>query len=154
MLQTSVLGWTLLVLAVIDWRHMILPDVLTMPLLAAGIVLAAVREAGLPADNLIGAVLGAAAFGTLATAYERWTGRHGLGFGDAKLFAAAGAWAGWQALPSVLLIGSASGLATTLIIHRLSPAAGAIGTKDAVPFGPYIALGLWVTWLYGPITLG
>ncbi len=152
--ETAVLGWTLLVLAVIDWRHMILPDVVTLPLAAMGITIAAVRHAGLPVDEVIGAALGAATLGTVAVGYERWTGRHGLGLGDAKLFAAAGAWAGWQSLPSVLLIGSAAGLAATAIVHRLSAEPGSIRGKDAIPFGPYLALGFWVTWLYGPVTLG
>ena len=73
---------------------------------------------------------------------------HGLG--DVKLFAAAGAWVGWQGLPSVLLIGAATGLAAALLLAR---AKGPPGPREPVPFGPYLALGLWITWLYGPVNL-
>ncbi len=73
---------------------------------------------------------------------------HGLG--DVKLFAAAGAWVGWQGLPSVLLIGAAASPVAAFI---LSWAKGARGLRQTVPFGPYLALGLWITWLYGPVNL-
>ena len=73
---------------------------------------------------------------------------HGLG--DVKLFAAAGAWVGWQGLPSVLLIGAAAGLAAACILGRPK---GARGPRESVAFGPYLALGLWITWLYGPVNL-
>ena len=69
-----------------------------------------------------------------------------LVLGDVKLFAAAGAWVGWQGLPSVLLIGAATGLAAALILGRARP-------DQPVAFGPYLALGLWITWLYGPVNV-
>jgi leader peptidase (prepilin peptidase) / N-methyltransferase len=69
--------------------------------------------------------------------YFRRKGTEGLGLGDAKLFGAAGAWLGWQALPTVLLIGSVGGLVFALIRGR----------TDRVAFGPWLALGLWVMWV-------
>ena len=71
--------------------------------------------------------------------------------GDAKLLAGAGAWVSWTGLGSVVLIGAASGLAVALARVPLGhpPAPG-----DRVAFGPYLCLGLWITWLHGPIKLG
>ena len=144
------LGWTLLALAVIDQRHMILPDALSLPLIPAGLAVAALTPAGALAHHLAGAAAGAASLGAVAWAYRRATGREGLGLGDVKLFAAAGAWVGWQALPSVLLIGAATGLAAALLLGR---AKGLPGPREPVAFGPYLALGLWLTWLYGPVNV-
>ena len=84
------LGWTLLALAVIDARRHILPDFLTLPLAAAGIGFAFI-DGVWPIDRMLGAVLGYAAFASVAFLYRRWRGRDGLGMGDAKLMAAAGA---------------------------------------------------------------
>ncbi len=140
------LGWTLLALAVIDHRHMILPDALSLPLIPAGLAVAALAPAGGLVPHLAGAAAGAASLGAVAWAYRRAMGREGLGLGDVKLFAAAGAWVGWQGLPSVLVIGAATGLAAAVILGRARP-------DQPVPFGPYLALGLWITWLYGPVNL-
>jgi leader peptidase (prepilin peptidase)/N-methyltransferase len=144
------LGWTLIALAVIDQRHMYLPDVLNLPLIPAGLAVAALNPAGGFWHHLAGAAAGAASLGVVAWTYRRVTGREGLGLGDAKLFAAAGAWVGWQGLPSVLLIGAGSGLAVVLL---LGWAKGAPSARDPVAFGPFLAVGLWITWLYGPVTL-
>jgi len=140
------LGWTLLALAVIDHRHMFLPDALNLPLIPAGLAVAALMPAGGLAHHLAGVAAGAASLGAVAWAYRRVRGHEGLGLGDVKLFAAAGAWVGWQGLPSVLLIGAATGLAAAVILGRARPG-------QPVPFGPYLALGLWLTWLYGPVNV-
>jgi leader peptidase (prepilin peptidase)/N-methyltransferase len=144
------LGWTLLALAMIDQRHMIVPDALSLPLVPAGLAVAALTPAGGFVHHMAGIAAGAASLGAVAWTYERATGREGLGLGDVKLFAAAGAWVGWQGLPSVLLIGAAAGLAAACILAR---AKGAPGPREPVAFGPYLALGLWITWLYGPVNL-
>ena len=144
------LGWTLLVLAVIDQRHMILPDVLSLPLIPAGLAVAALIPAGAFNHHMAGVVAGAVSLCAVAWAYQRLTGREGLGIGDVKLFSAAGAWVGWQGLPSVLLIGAATGLVAACILAR---AKGVSGPKEPVAFGPYLALGLWITWLYGPVNV-
>jgi leader peptidase (prepilin peptidase) / N-methyltransferase len=73
--------------------------------------------------------------------YFRRYGQEGLGLGDAKLFAAAGAWLGWQALPMALLIAAVSGLVVALALGKTARA-------TPLPFGPALALGFWVTWLF------
>jgi len=147
---TAGLGWTLLALAVIDQRHMILPDVLSLPLIPAGLAVAALTPMGDLNHHMAGIIAGAASLGAIAWIYQRVRGREGLGLGDVKLFAAAGAWVGWQGLASVLLIGAAAGLAAACIA---APAKGVPGAREPVAFGPYLALGLWMTWLYGPVSV-
>lgn len=144
------LGWTLLALSWIDYRHFVLPDVLTLPLIPAGLVVAlAVSPESLP-QHLLGAALGYAGLTAVAAVYRRARGRTGLGAGDAKLFAAAGAWLSWEALPSVLLVAGALGLALAL-------AGGAgrhLAADTAVPFGPALAGAFWLVWLMGPVHFG
>ena len=130
--------------ALIDLDRLRLPDVITLPLIVFGIAWA--FESGRPAPeaSLIGAMSGYGVFAGLAWAYRRFRGYEGLGLGDAKLFAAAGAWLGWVALPLVALIASGAGLAAALIYQ--------VGRKkavrnEAVAFGPFIAAGFWAVWL-------
>jgi leader peptidase (prepilin peptidase)/N-methyltransferase len=145
------LGWALLVLAWIDWRYFLLPDPLTLPLIPAGLAVAwAVDPARLP-DHLIGACAGFAAFVAIGWLYARLRGRIGLGLGDAKLLAAAGAWISWEGLPGVVLIAALAALAVTLL-GALSGRTPSATTR--VPFGSYLALGIWLTWLLGPLAPG
>jgi leader peptidase (prepilin peptidase) / N-methyltransferase len=148
-LASAALGWTLLTLAVIDQRHEILPDVLTLPLIPAGLLVAWAIDPGRLADHVIGAAAGFLVFAAIAWTYHRLRGREGLGRGDAKLLAAAGAWLGWQALPSVVVIGAVSALALALA----RAAAGAkLSAGMRIAFGPYLALGFWLVWLHGPLS--
>lgn len=146
-LAAAVFGWGLLLVAVIDAEHFWLPDILTLPLLLAGLA-AAVAFDPFWTDRLIGAVAGFAVLQFIASAYRRLRGREGLGGGDPRLLAAVGAWVGWQALPSVLLIAAVSGLAWAFVKSRGRPAADL-----RIPFGTVLAIGGWLVFLYGPIGL-
>jgi leader peptidase (prepilin peptidase)/N-methyltransferase len=145
------LGWALLALAATDLRYFILPDFVTWPLMAAGLLVHLFLDPDAISGYLIGAATGYAFVRLLRFAYRRWRGREGMGLGDAKLLAAAGAWISWQGLPSVLLIASLSGLTVVLLrswwTRKLDPG-------QAVAFGVFLAAGLWIVWLYGPLTLG
>lgn len=138
------LGLVLAWIAWIDARSLRIPDVLTLPLIAAGLALAGTRGGpGVDAavDHLAGAALGFASLGLIGHLYHRRTGQEALGLGDAKLFAAAGAWLGWQALPQVLLIAALSGLSFALLRRH--------GTGQPLAFGPWLALGFWLGWVTG-----
>jgi leader peptidase (prepilin peptidase)/N-methyltransferase len=73
-------------------------------------------------------------------------GREGLGVGDAKLLAAAGSWVGVLALPTVVLEAGLLGLASAMLL-RMS--GRRVHASTALPFGPSLALALWVVRLYG-----
>src|ERR1700744_5879668 len=108
------LGWTLLTLAAIDWRTGLLPDLLTLPLIAAGLGVAYGIDPAALLDHAMGAAAGVIGFAALAAAYRTLRGRAGRGLGDAKLLAAAGAWLSWSALPSVILFAAVAGLLSAL----------------------------------------
>src|SRR5262249_28336885 len=114
-LLDCVLGWALLALAWIDLRRWLLPDALTLPLIALGLAAAALDLWDL-ADRAAAALLGYAAFRAIGWAYERFRGREGLGQGDAKLLGAAGAWLGIAALPQVVLLAAAAALAAAAVL--------------------------------------
>ena len=151
---TCVLGWTLLTLAMLDWQHLILPDCLTLPLLALGLLIAGLRDGAL-ADHVIAAAAGMAFFLLVACIYRRVRGREGLGAGDAKLLGAAGAWVSWTGLPGVVLWAATTALCAMLA--KMALAKMALGTKvsatEQIPFGTYLCLGTWLVWLYGPVLM-
>ena len=139
-----VLGWTLLALAWIDFDHRRLPDVLTLPLLLAGLAATQWLAPDALVDHAVAATVGYLGFRGIALAYRLWRKRDGLGQGDAKLLAAGGAWLGVAALPNVLLIGA--GL--TLIAALLSTLRGdRISRTSAFAFGPGLAFAIWAVWL-------
>lgn len=144
-LATAVLGWWLLLIALIDAEHMLLPDTLTLPLIVAGLGVATMRAPASWLDHLIGAVAGFAALWLVAFVYRRLRGIDGLGDGDPRLFAAAGAWLGWMALPSVLLGATLLALGFVLAQHLRGRA---LGAQDALPFGPFLAAAIWGLWLW------
>jgi leader peptidase (prepilin peptidase) / N-methyltransferase len=144
------LGWILLALAMIDFRHLVLPDALSLPLIPAGLAVAWALDPALLPGHALGAIIGFAAFVVIAWAYRRLRHREGLGLGDAKLLAAAGAWLGWQALPSVVLIAAATGLALAL---AGSIEGGKLAWTSRVALGPHLALAFWLAWLVGPVVM-
>ncbi len=145
---TCGLGWALLCLAAIDWRHLLLPDSLTLPLIPIGLLVAWSLNPEQLLSHAIGAAVGFLLLWIIALTYRRLRDREGLGLGDAKLLAAAGAWLGWEGLPSVILLAAAAGLAAALLQARF---AGPLDTQRPLPFGPYLAGAFWLVWLYGPL---
>ena len=147
-LLSSVLALSLAALSAIDLRDYRLPDALTLPLTALGLAATPlVMEASLW-WQAASALLGFAVLAAVAFAYAKLRGRPGLGLGDAKLLAAAGAWLGMQALPSVLLLACGSALLGLLIRGWRT---GSLSATSRVPFGPFLAFGTWLVWLYGPL---
>lgn len=141
------LGWWLLALGWIDLRCWLLPDVLTLPLVLAGLAAAAWLEPEALTGCAAGAALGYLFLRAVAWSYRRLRGRDGLGQGDAKLLAAAGAWLGAAALPEVILIAALAALAAALCLRL---AGVRLDARSALPFGPFLAIALWLLWLYGP----
>lgn len=142
---TAILAAALITLSAWDATTLRLPDAITLPLILLGIAIA-------PPDEVIWRALSALAAGGLlfaiAVAYKRVRHRDGLGLGDVKLVAAAGAWVGLENLSGVLLIACASAILT---IGTLTLLNRQIKLTDCVAFGPFLALGLWMVWLYDPI---
>ena len=146
------LAWQLLLLAVLGARHFLPPPIPTLPLIVTGLAASLIPGQGAewtgPAWSLLGAALGFLSLALLGLAYRRLRGREGLGGGDAYLLAGGGAWCGAAALPTILLIAAGAGLASVLV---LKAAGRPMRAQDPVPFGVFLALGIWLTWLHGPL---
>jgi leader peptidase (prepilin peptidase) / N-methyltransferase len=145
---SCVFGWLLLALAAIDWRHQLLPDFLTLPLMLGGLAVNAIFDWQSFAAASIGAASGFLFVVTLRAVYYCLRGREGIGLGDAKLLAACGAWVGWDGLPTVVLAACLGALLFALV--RASKV-GHPTLAERVPFGPFLCAGLWLVWLYGPL---
>jgi leader peptidase (prepilin peptidase) / N-methyltransferase len=138
----------LLALAVIDWDTTLLPDDITLPLLWAGLVFAALRfnpVVDLP-DALWGAVAGYLSLWGVYWAFKLVTGKEGMGYGDFKLFAALGAWFGWSALVPIILMASVIGAVVGIAMKFSS------GLREGgyVPFGPFLAAAGFTAMVFGP----
>lgn len=130
-----------------DLRYTILPNLVTLPLIGIGLIWTW-RSAGSWTNAIAGIIVGYLGVRLLNSAWRVFRRRDGIGQGDAKLVAAAGAWLGGLALPMVILIASVSALAYLLIIGRgkMPP------MNTRIPFGPFICFAFWVCWVF-PIAL-
>ncbi len=139
--QPAALLWcgavaTLVALAGIDWDTTVLPDLLTLPLLWAGLVGAALGWTGLALPAALwGAAAGYLSLWSVYWLFKLTTGKEGMGYGDFKLMAALGAWLGWQMIVPILLGASVIG-AVVGIAMKLSQS---LREGRYVPFGPFLA---------------
>jgi leader peptidase (prepilin peptidase)/N-methyltransferase len=128
--------WALVALAVIDAKTMLLPDILTYPLLWAGLLLN-INGLFVPLpDAVLGAALGYLSLWSIFHIFRLLTGKEGMGYGDFKLLAALGAWGGWQILPFVIFASSLFG-AIFGIFWLLTKGKG---ESQPLPFGPWLAM--------------
>lgn len=138
----------LLMLAHIDLRTGLLPDILTLSLMWLGILFHLWGGWVSLSASVAGAVVGYGLLWFIFRLYKWKTGREGMGYGDFKLTAALGAWLGLQAMPSLLLYASAAGALVGLVLQygfRLS-------ARTAIPFGPFLVIaGILILFLeYAP----
>jgi leader peptidase (prepilin peptidase) / N-methyltransferase len=150
LIVTVLFGWVLLALAVMDMRSMILADVLTLPLVPAGLAVCLWLEPDAIWAHVAGAVAGATVFLALSWAYFRLRGREGLGLGDVKLMAAAGAWVAVDGLGTVILWAV---MVNALMLAPEALRGRPMSATTQVPLGTGLATGLWLTWLYGPVSI-
>jgi len=140
----------LLVLSLIDWDTTLLPDDITLPLVWAGLIAAAIQWTSVPLGaSLWGAVAGYISLWLIYWAFKLITGKEGMGYGDFKLFAALGAWFGWQALVPIILMASVVG-AIIGIAMKFSTGLRAGGY---VPFGPFLGGAGLIAMVFGPTAL-
>ena len=125
------------VLARIDAQTRLLPDVLTLPLLWAGLLFHLSGGWVRLDDAVAGAAVGYGVLWLIWAAFRGCTGRDGIGFGDLKLAAANGAWLGLEAMPWALLVSSLTGC----LAAGLNWLAGRLKHSETLAFGPYLAMG-------------
>lgn len=136
---------TLVACTFIDLDHWILPDKLTLPGIAVGLLGALILPETRFLPSLVGALLGGGLLLLIAWLYSLFTKKEGLGGGDIKFLAMVGAFLGPQgALVTMVLssmIGSVFGLVLILFFGK--------GGKTAIPFGPFLAGGALCAFLFG-----
>ena len=134
-------------LTMIDWDTTLLPDDITLPLLWAGLIGAALRWTGVPLTQALwGAVAGYVSLWLVYKGFKLVTGKEGMGYGDFKLFAALGAWFGWQALVPIILMASIIGAIVGIALKLTS------GLREGgqLPFGPFLAGAGLTAMVFGP----
>jgi leader peptidase (prepilin peptidase) / N-methyltransferase len=138
----------LVALTFIDWDTTLLPDDITLPLVWLGMIVAALRlnpEVSIT-NALWGAVAGYLSLWSVYWLFKFVTGKEGMGYGDFKLFAALGAWFGWQALVPIILLSSVIGAAVGTALKFKSQ----LREGGYVPFGPFLAGAGFVCLFFGP----
>lgn len=137
-------------LAFIDWDTTLLPDDLTLPLLWAGLLASALQWIDVPLySSVVGAAAGYLSLWLVYWGFKLVTGKEGMGYGDFKLFAALGAWFGWQALVPLILMASVVGAIVGIAMkfsHQLREG-------GYVPFGPFLVGAGLLAMVLGPNTV-
>ena len=136
---------SLVLISYIDMGEKIIPDVISIPGILAGLLSSAIFRHITWYDSLIGILLGGGILYLVALVFRRLTGKEGMGGGDVKLLAMIGAWMGWKAIPFVILASSLMGV----VIGGVSLILSGKGLGTRIPFGPFLALGALAHLFFG-----
>jgi leader peptidase (prepilin peptidase) / N-methyltransferase len=141
----------LVALTFIDWDTTLLPDDMTLPLVWLGLIAAALRwNTEVTLVNAVwGAVAGYLSLWSVYWLFKLVTGKEGMGYGDFKLFAALGAWLGWQALIPMILLSSVIGAIVGIAMKLNS----SLREGGYVPFGPFLAGAGFVSLFFGSASI-
>ena len=144
----AALALVAIAVAVIDARWFIIPNELSAAAFALGLMHAAVTEPSVLQAVLFAALRGAMIallFLALREGYRRLRGRDGIGLGDVKLSAAAGAWLSWIAVPIAIEIAALAAIAAFAVRHYLG--GRPLDAALKFPFGMFLAPSIWLAWL-------
>lgn len=139
----AVLMCYLVVITLIDLDTFLIPDQLSLSLLWLGLFLSLFEVFITPQQAIIGGLVGYLSLWLLFHIFKLITGKEGMGYGDFKLLAAAGAWLGYEMLIMVLMLASVSGLIIALVQRLMNKG------ETRIPFGPYLSIGFFLSLLYG-----
>jgi leader peptidase (prepilin peptidase)/N-methyltransferase len=138
-LVLTLLATSLLIVSCIDLEHKIVPDVITLPGILAGLFASLFITSVGFINAIVGVCLGGGLFFLIAI-----LSRGGMGGGDIKLVAMIGAFLGWQAVLVTIFLGALSGALVGISLMMLKKK----GRKDPVPFGPFLAIGALMTMVW------
>jgi general secretion pathway protein O len=147
LLQLKILCISCLVLPliIIDIKHQLLPDCITLLLLWCGLMFSCGADSTISScEAIFGAVLGYCGLRGFVNVYEVLSKKPAMGGGDFKLFAAIGAWTGYLSLPLILFIASLFGSVFT-IIYRIISRRNIYQVPLA--FGPWLLLAWLIVWV-------
>ncbi|WP_092401772.1 MULTISPECIES: prepilin peptidase [Candidatus Ichthyocystis] len=148
-LCSAVLGFYLLIAALIDFDTQLLPDEITWPLLMMGLLVNSFSVFVPLHDSVWGSIVGYYCLWSVYWIFFWLTKKHGFGFGDFKLMCALGAWLGWKSIPFVVFGACIEALLISFICFLLSYKPGCSKTEGKflhwqIPFGPYLAFMGWI----------
>jgi leader peptidase (prepilin peptidase)/N-methyltransferase len=146
-LISCLLGWTMLAIAVVDFRRFIIPDILSLPSIPAGLFAASLWGDELSnrvLEHALAALVGASTLYAIRWLYAIWRKREGLGLGDVKLAAVAGAWTGFAGLGHVLLLACILAFVYVLLVHFRD--FRSIRGSTPIAFGVFLAPSIWIVW--------
>ena len=143
--------WCTIALALIDHETGYLPDDITLPLLWAGLLFNLSGTFVPLQEAVIGAAAGYLTLWSINTAFRLIRGMDGMGYGDFKMTAAAGAFVGWKYLFMVILLSSVVGLVFGVL--QMIAARRGWDATFRFHFGPYIAIAGVAALLWGPAIL-
>lgn len=147
LLLSTLLASLCVYLSVVDFRYLRIPNVVNALILLTGVGAVALTDLSLLGPHALTAFAGFGVFWLIGEMLYRRTGTEYLGLGDAKLFGAGLMWVGPLGAPSALLLASLSALAFAVSRQRFKKTL----RKQSVPFGPFLAFGIFMTWIFGPI---
>ena len=140
-----ILACVLIVVSMIDIKTMLVPVKLCYFAMVAGIMLSPFIPIISLKDSILGASFGAGIILFIIETYYIFTGKEGMGYGDANIMALIGAFLGWEKVLLTIffasLIGSVVGVALMVLKGK--------NTKFALPFGPFLSAGAYITILFG-----
>ena len=136
---------TLIIITFIDLEHQIIPDILSLPMIAIGLISSFFLAEINWHDSIIGVLLGGGSLYLVAGGYYLITHNEGMGGGDIKLLAMIGAFLGWKAIPLVIFISASIGSVTGVSLILIQRA----GRHTAIPYGPFLAFAALISLLYG-----
>jgi leader peptidase (prepilin peptidase)/N-methyltransferase len=134
----------LIVLFGIDLEHQILPNSITLPGIAVGLILSTIAPPGIK-DAAIGALVGGGILYAIAWGYYLWRREEGMGMGDVKMLAMLGAFLGWKAVLVTVILASFAGAFIGLAMMAFQRG----DMKYALPFGTFLAIGAVVAMFVG-----
>jgi leader peptidase (prepilin peptidase)/N-methyltransferase len=134
----------LITITVIDLFHQIIPDVISLPGIGVGLLASLVIPHQTFFNSLIGMLCGGGSLFLVATLYQWWFKREGMGGGDVKLLAMIGAFLGWKSVILTILLSSLIGSITGIMIMVLKGK----NFKYAIPFGPFLSVGAVISLFY------
>jgi leader peptidase (prepilin peptidase)/N-methyltransferase len=140
-----ILTWYLISIALIDFDTMVIPDQFSLSLMWIGLFISLWSVFIEPSASIKGALLGYLLLWSVFHLFKLATGKDGMGYGDFKLLAAGGAWLGTQSVLVIIIMSAFTGAVIGSMYLFLSKK----GKNKPIPFGPYLAGGIWLTLLYG-----
>lgn len=146
--ETALLFFLLTGIAAFDAVYFIIPDIYVLSLMVLGLVAVGFGDLRETFGRLAAAVAAYLLIVGLDSLYRAVRGVSGIGRGDAKLLAAAGLLLGFYGVLTTVLWASVSGLFAASVMRFDRPG---IAKTTAIPFGPHLAIGIWLVWLIGPI---